>query len=107
MHIQLLMQDLTESEMQYALAFRSQVESMSAVQSIHSRRVNGLLVEHEACVAEFTRRREPTDPHAVMIDRCFDSWRAGRPLRNNYRKSNVKRSECFQERKREGRRGRH
>ena len=55
-HIQLLMQDLTESEMQYALAFRSQVESMSAVQSIHSRRVNGLLAEHEACVAEFTRR---------------------------------------------------
>ena len=62
MHIQLLMQDLTESEMQYALAFRSQVESMSAVQSIHSRRVNGLLVEHEACVTEFTRRRvTPTD----------------------------------------------
>ena len=57
MHIQLLMQDLTESEMQYALAFRSQVESMSAVQSIHSRRVNDLLVEHEACVSEFTRRR--------------------------------------------------
>ena len=55
-HIQLLMQDLTESEMQYALAFRSQVESMSAVQSIHSRRINGLLAEHEACVAEFTRR---------------------------------------------------
>ena len=50
------MQDLTESEMQYALAFRSQVESMSAVQSIHSRRINGLLAEHEACVAEFTRR---------------------------------------------------
>ena len=66
MHIQLLMQDLTESEMQYALAFRSQVESMSAVQSIHSRRVNGLLVEHEACVAEFTRRREPTDRQTHM-----------------------------------------
>ena len=56
MHIQLLMQDLTEAEMQYALAFRSQVESMSSLQSIHSRRVNDLLREHETCVAEFTRR---------------------------------------------------